>query len=69
VVTTTVDAAPARTAAVHVASTIPDVRPCGLATAGALESDLVPDPAPVESGTVAVPAGPGVAGDAFDGLF
>jgi o-succinylbenzoate synthase len=69
VVTTTVDAAPARTAAVHVASAIPDVRPCGLATAGALESDLVPDPVPVESGTVAVPEGPGVAGDAFDGLF
>ena len=69
VITTTVDAAPARTAAVHVASAIPDVRPCGLATAGALESDLVPDPAPIDSGTVAVPAGPGVAGDAFDGLF
>jgi o-succinylbenzoate synthase len=69
VVTTTVDAAPARTAAVHVASAIPDVRPCGLATAGALESDLVPDPASVEAGAVTVPTGPGVAGDAFDGLF
>jgi o-succinylbenzoate synthase len=69
VVTTTVDAAPARTAAVHVASAIPDVRPCGLATAGLLESDLVPDPAPVEAGSVTVPTGPGVAGDAFDGLF
>jgi o-succinylbenzoate synthase len=69
VVTTTIDAAPARTAAAHVAAAIPDVRPCGLATAGALESDLVPDPAPVEAGVVAVPAGPGVAGDAFDGLF
>jgi len=69
VVTTTIDAAPARTGAVHVASAIPDVRPCGLATAGALDADLVPDPAPVEAGTVAVPAGPGVAGDAFDGLF
>jgi o-succinylbenzoate synthase len=69
VVTTTIDAAPARTAAVHVASAIPDVRPCGLATASALESDLVPDPAPVEAGSVAVPAGPGVAGDTFDGLF
>jgi L-alanine-DL-glutamate epimerase-like enolase superfamily enzyme len=68
-VTTTIDAAPARTAAVHVAAAIPDVRPCGLATAGALDSDLVPDPAPVESGTVAVPTGPGVAGDAFDDLF
>ena len=69
VVTTTIDAAPARTAAVHVAAAIPDVRPCGLATASALESDLGPDPAPVEAGTVDVPTGPGVAGDAFDGLF
>lgn len=69
VVTTTIDAAPARTAAVHVAAAIPDVRPCGLATADALETDLVPDPAPVEAGEVTVPSGPGVAGDAFDGLF
>ena len=69
VVTTTIDAAPARTAAVHVAAAVPDVRPCGLATADALDSDLVPDPAPVEAGAVAVPAGPGVAGGAFDGLF
>ena len=69
VVTTTVDAAPARTTAVHVASAIPDVPPCGLATGDALDADLAPDPAPVADGTVAVPAGPGVAGDAFDGLF
>jgi o-succinylbenzoate synthase len=69
VVTTTVDATVARTAAVHVAAAVPDVRPCGLATGDALETDLVPDPAPVEAGTVAVPDGPGVAGDAFDGLF
>ncbi|AZH27204.1 mandelate racemase/muconate lactonizing enzyme family protein [Haloplanus aerogenes] len=69
VVTTTVDAAPARTAAVHVAAAIPDVRPCGLATGDALDEDLAPDPAPVEAGSVTVPAGPGVAGAAFDGLF
>ncbi|WP_049936186.1 mandelate racemase/muconate lactonizing enzyme family protein [Haloplanus natans] len=69
VVTTTIDAAPARTAAVHVASAIPDVRPCGLATGDALDGDLAPDPAPVEGGVVAVPVGPGVAGDAFDTLF
>lgn len=69
VVTTTVDAASARTAAVHVAAAIPDVRPCGLATGDALAADLCPDPVPVESGAVAVPDGPGVAGDAFDGLF
>jgi o-succinylbenzoate synthase len=69
VVTTTVDAAPARTAAVHVAAAIPDVRPCGLATRAALADDLCPDPAPVEAGAVAVPPGPGVAGDAFEDLF
>jgi len=69
VVTTTIDAAPARTAAVHVAAAIPDVRPCGVATGDALDADLAPDPAPVEDGFVVVPAGPGVAGDAFDGLF
>jgi o-succinylbenzoate synthase len=69
VVTTTIDAAPARTAAVHVAAAIPDVRPCGLATAAALESDLGPDPAPVGGGETTVPTGPGVAGDVFDDLF
>jgi len=69
VVTTTVDAAPARTAAVHVASAIPNVRPCGLATGDALETDVAPDPAPVERGTMTVPDGPGIAGDAFDGVF
>jgi len=69
VVTTTIDAAPARAAAVHVASAIPDVRPCGLATGDALEADVAPDPTPVEAGAVTVPDGPGVAGDAFDGLF
>ena len=68
VVTTTFDAAPARTAAVHVAAAVPGVRPCGLATGDALESDLVPDPAPVEAGAVTVPEGPGVAGAAFDDL-
>jgi o-succinylbenzoate synthase len=68
VVTTTIDAAPARTAAVHVAAAIPDVRACGLATADALASDLVADPAPVADGAVAVPEGPGVAGAAFDDL-
>jgi o-succinylbenzoate synthase len=67
VVTTTVDAAPARTAAVHVAATIPGVRPCGLATGDALDTDLGPDPAPVSDGSIAVPTAPGVAGDAFDG--
>ncbi|MFB6195314.1 MAG: mandelate racemase/muconate lactonizing enzyme family protein [Haloplanus sp.] len=69
VVTTTIDAAPARTAAAHVAAAIPDVAPCGLATADALSTDLASDPAPVEDGAIAVPSTPGIADDAFDDLF
>jgi L-alanine-DL-glutamate epimerase-like enolase superfamily enzyme len=68
VVTTTVDAVVARTAAVHVAAAIPDVPPCGLATADLLAEDLAADPAPVEDGAVRVPDGPGLAGTAFDEL-
>jgi o-succinylbenzoate synthase len=55
VVTTTVDAVVARTAAVHVAAALPSVRASGLATAELLAEDLAPDPAPVESGEIAVP--------------
>ena len=69
VITTTIDAAVARTAAVHVAAAIPDVAPCGLATASLLDGDLAPDPCPVADGAVSVPDAPGIAGDAFDGLF
>ncbi|MFB6161500.1 MAG: mandelate racemase/muconate lactonizing enzyme family protein [Haloferacaceae archaeon] len=68
VVTTTVDAAVARAAAVHVAAAVPDVEPCGLATGDRLVRDLVPDPVPVETGAIRVPEGPGTAGTAFDGL-
>ncbi|SEH64892.1 L-alanine-DL-glutamate epimerase [Halopenitus malekzadehii] len=66
IVTTTIDGVIARTAAVHAAAAIPDVRPCGLATGSLLREDLAPDPAPVERGTIDVPEGPGIAGDAFD---
>jgi o-succinylbenzoate synthase len=59
VVTTTVDAVHARTAAVHVAATLPDPPACGLATAGMLAEDLAEDPAPVEDGHVEVPSAPG----------
>jgi L-alanine-DL-glutamate epimerase-like enolase superfamily enzyme len=59
VVTTTVDAVHARTAAVHVAAALPDPPACGLATAGMLAADLATDPCPVEDGAVAVPEGPG----------
>ena len=69
VVTTTIDAVVARTAAVHVAAAIPDVPACGLATADLLGEDLAADPCPVVDGAVSVPDGPGLAGDAFDGLL
>jgi o-succinylbenzoate synthase len=60
VVSTTVDAAVARTAAVHVAAAVPDVRASGLATGDRLVTDLCADPAPVTDGAVAVPDGPGL---------
>lgn len=60
VVTTTIDAAAARTAAVHCAATIPSVLACGLATADRLAEDLGPDPAPVEAGRIRVPQSPGL---------
>jgi len=63
VVTTTVDAVVARTAAVHVAAAIPDVAPCGLATAEMLAADLADDPAPVTDGRIAVPQDPGLGVD------
>ena len=68
VVTTTIDAVVARTAAVHVAAAVPDVSPCGLATGSLLAEDLAPDPCPVADGAVAVPSGLGLAGGAFDEL-
>lgn len=68
VITTTVDAVVARTAAVHVASAVPDVPACGLATADLLAEALAPDPCPVSDGRIEVPAGPGLAGEAFDEL-
>jgi o-succinylbenzoate synthase len=69
VVATTVDAVVARTAAVHVAASIPDVRPCELATAELRAEELAPEPAPVADGVVAVPSGPGATEDAFDELL
>ena len=55
VVSTTVDAVVARTGAVHVAASLPEVRPCGLATGSMLATDLSADPAPVVDGAVEVP--------------
>ena len=60
VVTTTVDAVVARTAAVHVAAALPDRPACGLATASLLARDLSRDPAPVDDGSIRVPQSPGI---------
>lgn len=68
VVTTTIDGAVARAAAVHVASCLPGDRAHGLATGDLLADDLGTDPAPVVDGRVSVPTGPGVVGDRFDSL-
>lgn len=68
VVTTTVDAVVARTAAVHVAAAVPDVAACGLATGSLLDTDLAADPCRIGEGEASVPSGPGLAGDAFADL-
>jgi o-succinylbenzoate synthase len=71
VVTTTIDAAVARTAAVHVAAALPggDERAHGLATAGLLAGDVVAeDPVPVLDGRIVVPSASGLASDAFDSV-
>lgn len=60
VVSTTVDAVVARTAAVHVAAAVPEIRACGLATGDRLGTDLCPDPAPVTDGAITVPQAPGL---------
>ncbi|NHN49664.1 o-succinylbenzoate synthase [Halostella sp. JP-L12] len=59
VVTTTVDAVVARTAAVHLAASLPGLPACGLATAERLAEDLTADPAPVRDGAIHVPQLPG----------
>ena len=60
VISNTIDGVIARTGAVHLAASLMPIAPCGLATADRLETDLAPDPAPVENGTLPVPQGPGV---------
>lgn len=59
VVTTTIDGAYARAAAVHIAASIPEIPACGLATGDRLTEDLARDPVPVEEGNIAVPQGKG----------
>ena len=68
VVTTTIDAVIARTAAVHVAAAIPAVDPCGLATGSLLADDLAADPVTLGSGTASVPTGGGLCGDGFSSV-
>ena len=68
VVTTTIDAVVARTAAVHVAAAVPEIEPCGLATGPLLAADLAADPCQVETGRISVPSGAGLAGGAFADL-
>ncbi len=68
VITTTIDGAVARAAAVHVAAAVPGERACGLATGGMLASDFGEDPVPVVDGEITVPDGPGNVGTAFDDL-
>lgn len=60
VVTTTIDAVVARTAALHVAASLDRPPACGLATADRLKFDLAVDPAPVQNGTMTVPDAPGL---------
>ncbi|WP_433623187.1 o-succinylbenzoate synthase [Halomicrococcus sp. NG-SE-24] len=60
IVTTTVDAVVARTAAIHVAAALPDPPACGLATGALLARDLGPDRARVVDGAIGVPQAAGV---------
>lgn len=60
VVSNTIDGAIARTAAVHLAASLPQPAVAGLATASLLESDVAIDPSPVENGEMPVPQDPGI---------
>lgn len=60
IVTTTIDAVVARTAALHAAASLGGTDACGLATASKLSTDLAEDPAPVVNGTMTVPEEPGI---------
>lgn len=60
IVTTTIDAVVARTAAVHLAASIPDVPACGIATADFLETDIGRDPVLFENGAAVVPQAKGL---------
>ncbi|WP_336136338.1 mandelate racemase/muconate lactonizing enzyme family protein [Natronomonas amylolytica] len=59
VVTTTIDGAVARAAAVHLAAALPGVRASGLATRRFLDEDIRENVAPIRSGAAVVPQGKG----------
>ena len=59
VVTTTVDGAVARAAAVHLAASLPAGRAAGVATGDRIAEDLRADVAPVRAGSALVPQGKG----------
>ncbi|MFC6718559.1 mandelate racemase/muconate lactonizing enzyme family protein [Natrialbaceae archaeon GCM10025810] len=59
-VTTTIDAVVARTGAVHLAASIPDVPASGLATGELLAADLAKDPVLFEKGAAVVPQAKGL---------
>jgi o-succinylbenzoate synthase len=59
VVTTTIDGAVARAAAVHLSAALPQVRACGLATRSLLDDDIRRNVAPIRSGAAVVPQGKG----------
>ncbi|QFU83793.1 mandelate racemase/muconate lactonizing enzyme family protein [Natronorubrum aibiense] len=60
IVTTTIDGVVARTGAVHLAASIPNVPACGLATASLLADDLGRDPVLLEKGSAVVPQAKGL---------
>ena len=60
IVTTTIDAVVARTGAVHLAASIPDLPACGLATGELLAEDLARDPVLFENGSAVVPQAKGL---------
>ncbi|SIR83486.1 mandelate racemase/muconate lactonizing enzyme family protein [Natronorubrum thiooxidans] len=60
IVTTTIDGVVARTGAVHLAASIPNVPACGLATASLLADDLGRDPVLLEKGLAVVPQAKGL---------
>lgn len=60
IVTTTIDAVVARTGAVHLAASIPDIPACGLATGELLAEDLGRDPVLLEKGSAVVPQAKGL---------